>query len=281
MQVDPLPPDFELVSPANPTTTENTIADGSPSQFVTPKKNRMISTTDTGTMDLTLPSVLQTPAELLKKGRPHVHKPHRNPQGQRELQNSVEWQDKRKEEITRQQIKDASACYAQKVAEREVVMKQKKEEIDRAHLVFQNITTLQDEGGFGFANMKHFLECLFGTGSDPQIKANITRFCQDSGTDFAAQIFDRSPQALDQFLEGPFSDKIHKEGEGIQKLLTQPLGTKMNELLDKFSVEKTGETLQETAPLLWSVLTSSVSSSEGSSRKSKELVCSPMYCLYT
>ncbi|THU79910.1 hypothetical protein K435DRAFT_696822 [Dendrothele bispora CBS 962.96] len=73
-------------------------------------------------------------------------------------------------------------------------------------------------------------------------------------------------------MESPhFGDRIQKEGDAIRKLLTRPSKTKINDLLNNFSVRELAADLQKVAPTMWGVLTS-VSLREGKSRRNKELV---------
>ncbi|KAF9047214.1 hypothetical protein BDP27DRAFT_1243495, partial [Rhodocollybia butyracea] len=106
------------------------------------------------------------------------------------------------------------------------------------------------------------------------MKANISRWCRDHGSNFASQIFDRSADAFDDFLQSSlFTEKLRKEGEAIQKLLSRPSTMTMNELLKSFSMQELEKDLHAAAPTLWGILTSvSTREGPGSSRRSKELV---------
>ncbi|KAK7462875.1 hypothetical protein VKT23_007454 [Stygiomarasmius scandens] len=212
------------------------------------------------------------PSPAVLRGRPRVNRPHRNPRGGMELHQQAEWEDKLQEAQMRQAVEESAAQLAAKVQEREDREAREMSEVDDAHEVFRLITRPKSEGGFGFLNMKQFYERLFGTGSSRQMKANITRWCKEQGADLSSRIFERAPKAFEDFMQSShFGDRIRKEGEAIQKLLTRPPNTKINDLLDEFSVQKLAEDLQRVAPTMWGVLTS-VSSREGESRRNKELV---------
>ncbi|KAE9388612.1 hypothetical protein BT96DRAFT_1073185 [Gymnopus androsaceus JB14] len=120
----------------------------------------------------------------------------------------------------------------------------KQEKINAAHSLFRQISKPKSQGGFGFKGI-----------NNPQIKANVTCWCQDSGAELASQIFKRAPSAFEDFVfsdsESMFTEKLRKEGEAIQKLLTRPQNMSMNELLASFSMDQLGKDLQECAPILW------------------------------
>ncbi|KAF9067031.1 hypothetical protein BDP27DRAFT_1226532, partial [Rhodocollybia butyracea] len=87
------------------------------------------------------------------------------------------------------------------------------------------------------------------------MKANISRWCRDHGSNFASQIFDRSADAFDDFLQSSlFTEKLRKEGEAIQKLLSRPSTMTMNELLKSFSMQELEKDLHAAAPTLWGFL---------------------------
>ncbi|KAJ3964302.1 hypothetical protein EV361DRAFT_812284 [Lentinula raphanica] len=104
------------------------------------------------------------------------------------------------------------------------------------------------------------------------MKANITRWCKGQGSEFASAIFERSPDAFQDFLvSSNFGTLLQKEGEAIQKLLSRPPRMSMWELLAGFSMEYLSRDLQEAAPVLWRILTS-ISSREGKPQHNKEIV---------
>ncbi|KAJ3912762.1 hypothetical protein F5877DRAFT_53531 [Lentinula edodes] len=147
-----------------------------------------------------------------------------------------------------------------------------REEVNKAHHLFNSITQPKEEGGLGFRSMKHFADRLFGTGDNAQIKANITRWCNTQGSDFASRVFERSSSAFENFLlNSTFGTQLQKEGQAIQQLLSRPTHTSMTELLKSFSMQDLGKDLEKAAPTLWGVLTS-VSSREGQPKREKELV---------
>ncbi|KAJ3963651.1 hypothetical protein EV361DRAFT_813156, partial [Lentinula raphanica] len=147
-----------------------------------------------------------------------------------------------------------------------------REETDRAQKLFHSITSSRDNGGFGFRSMNHFADRLFGTGSLPQMKANITRWCKGQGSDFASAIFNRSPDAFQKFLgSSQFRALLQKEGEAIQKLLSRSPRVSMRELLAEFSMTDLSRNVKEAAPILWEVLTS-ISSREGKSQHDENLI---------
>jgi len=162
---------------------------------------------------------------------------------------------------------------AEKSEEFKAIQEQRiRQEVDEAQQLFRSITKPKAEGGFGFHSMKHFAECLFGNGTDAQMKANITRWCNNHGSDFASNIFEHSTPAFTDFLSNStFSEKLRKEGEAIQKLLSRPSKMSMRDLLASFSMQDLSQDLMTVAPTLWGVLTSV--SSQRKSRREKELVC--------
>ncbi|THU97465.1 hypothetical protein K435DRAFT_662703, partial [Dendrothele bispora CBS 962.96] len=104
------------------------------------------------------------------------------------------------------------------------------------------------------------------------MKANITHWCREQGAELSSKVFERSPKAFEDFINSPhFGEKIQREGKAIQKLLTRPPNTRVNDLLDSFSLERLAEDLKKVAKTIWDVLTS-VSSRDGGSRRNKELV---------
>ena len=222
------------------------------------------SRTHTRTLPETPLSVLQT-SPVGRRGRVRVKRPHRNPLGDSELRiPAASWVDQ-----------GAGKQMAQSVAARlaESEQRKKQDHATKAQNIFRHITKPEDEGGFGFAEMKDFVEGLFGTGDSAQMKANISRWCRDHGADFATHIFEHSDSAFEDFLSRPiYTDRLRKEGEAIQKLLTRPAKMTMNELLESFSMQELSQDLHNAAPTLWGILTS-VCSRESQSRRNKELVC--------
>ncbi|KAJ3748182.1 hypothetical protein EV360DRAFT_57078 [Lentinula raphanica] len=209
--------------------------------------------------------ILNSPLQL--RGRPRIRRPHHNPLADSDLRMSpIRWEDRQVGMEMKRAAAEASQELDAKALERE--------ETDRAQKLFHSITSSRDNGGFGFRSMNHFADRLFGTGSLPQMKANVTRWCKGQGSDLASAIFNRSPDAFQKFLgSSQFRALLQKEGEAIQKLLSRSPRVSMRELLAEFSMTDLSRDVKEAAPILWEVLTS-ISSREGKSQHDENLVCS-------
>ncbi|KAH7869373.1 uncharacterized protein C8R40DRAFT_1241159 [Lentinula edodes] len=98
--------------------------------------------------------LLSSPAQLY--GRPRIRRSHHNPLANSELRASpIQWEDKQAEIRMKRAATEAVQDLNTKQLERE--------EVNKAHHLFNSITQPKEEGGLGFRSMKHFADRLFGT----------------------------------------------------------------------------------------------------------------------
>ncbi|KAK7016411.1 hypothetical protein VNI00_018893 [Paramarasmius palmivorus] len=206
-------------------------------------------------------SILETPQKPCGPGRPRTDNPVCNPHGIREFKKTdVEW-------LAMQAAKKQN--------------EKARNEVDKAHNIWNSITQSTDDGGFGFKSMKQFFDSIFGTGTSDTTKAKITRFFDRYGAEVAEKIFKRSDKAFDKFLECPlWQERLRKEGQAIQDLLTWAPRTKINDLLKEFTMEKIEEDLRSEAPTLWSILTN-ISEKGTEARWNKEMVFTTICAMIT
>ncbi|THU99993.1 hypothetical protein K435DRAFT_818414 [Dendrothele bispora CBS 962.96] len=160
----------------------------------------------------------------------------------------------------------------EKRKEGEADLKRRQDTLE-AQRVLMNITKPKEEGGLGFESLQYFVECLFDSDrGNSFFNGYLTRFCNNHGAVIASAIFDRSEKAFQEYLHGPFGNRIQKEGEAIQKLCTRKPGTKKHELLENFSLERLQAEIENCAPTLWQILTKACEARDVNTRRSKELV---------